>query len=161
MTDTHLDATFVALATDGADTYVALAQNGERATPRVEALDPIYHLLRQEVLASIDADRPLVVVIHRTAWRYSTDGEEFLLTFAQSVVDEVLATPPETLPVYVGGVRDEFRNGYYHPRVVLGESHYFARKVSFRNRVEAVLVALTTTDAGLALVPKRRTYVGT
>ena len=78
MNKTHHNATFIALATDGEDCIVGIAENGESALGTFTSLEWVARHISQNVVECIDADRPLIVVVGKNKTR-ATAGEVFEL----------------------------------------------------------------------------------
>ena len=152
---THLNATFVVIATDGTDCYFGLTENGETAVGNYDTrLFCVESLLRYE--AKFAADRPLIVVIGKNKNR-ATAGEVFLEGFALATVRAALAKLPDTSPV--PGSSRSTPSAYYTPRVTALPLPWAPQSTPRSARVRALLEELSTGDEGFALVPKGLTHV--
>lgn len=156
---THLNATFIVIATDGENAYFGLSENGESAVDNYAVrLDAISSLLRYEVRECIVADRPLVVVVGKNKPR-ATAGEVFLKDFALAVVRKAVAEIPAELHVFIGGEALLAVDPYYAPRVTSIDLPWATKSSPMRNRICSLLDGLSSGDEGIVLLPARQTYV--
>lgn len=156
---THHNATFIALATDGEDCIVGIAENGEAALGTFDSLEWVARHIARNVAECIDADRPLIVVVGKNSTR-ATAGEVFLEAFALDIVRVALGKIPETTIGFLAGTPVEHANIYYHPRVTSTPLAWATKSTPVGKRVHRLLDELAFTDLGLQFVPQGKTHVG-
>jgi GAF domain-containing protein len=157
---THLNATFLALTTDGTTAIGGIAENGDVSVHGgALSLRAIANLVSREVAECIEADRPLIVVIGKNKTR-ATAGEKFLELFALDIVRASLGKLSTTFIVGIAGRPVTIENSYLHPRVASSPLPWATKGTSLTVRMNSLLVELSTGDEGLALIPKGRTHVG-
>jgi hypothetical protein len=157
---THLNATFIALATDGANAIGGISENGEVSVHGgALSLRAITNLLKSEVLGCIETDRPLVVVVAKNKSR-ATAGEKFLEDFALAIVRASIDKLPSALLSSVAGSVVQVEHLYFKPRVTSSPLPWATKSTTLVSRLHSLLVELSTGDEGLALIPKGRTHVG-